>query len=78
VIAAEATMARTSNSYKLNYPLNPYTEGTLARTFRDQFQYGRTTVEECPWASGLMPDPENGCDDKNGVNEIFMDHMFKF
>jgi len=25
-----------------------------------------------------MPDAENGCDAKNGVNEIFMDHMFKF
>jgi hypothetical protein len=37
VIAAEATMARTSNSYEKNYPLNPYSEGTLARTFRDQF-----------------------------------------
>lgn len=37
VIAAEATMARTSNSHKKNYPLDPYNEGTLARTFRDQF-----------------------------------------
>lgn len=37
VIAAEATMARTSNSHEINYPLDPYTEGTLARSFRDHF-----------------------------------------
>lgn len=37
VIAAEATMARTSKSFELNFPLDPYSDGTLAKTFRDQF-----------------------------------------
>jgi len=78
VIAAEATMARTSNSYQIQEQYNPlehYAVGTLARSFRDQFRYGRTTAEECEWNSGLMPDPENGCDD---VNDIFGVHMFKY
>lgn len=38
VIAAEATMARTSNSYKIQQEYDPndeYADGTLARTFRD-------------------------------------------
>jgi len=38
VIAAEATMARTSNSYKIQqeYDANEvYADGTLAKTFRD-------------------------------------------
>ena len=60
VIAAEATMARTSNSYTMNsqYGVDDYAEGTMARVFRDQFKSGRTTSETCEWASGLMPDPE--------------------
>merc|ERR1719409_2383713 len=37
VIAAEATMARTSKSFILNETTDPYSEGTLAKTFRDQF-----------------------------------------
>lgn len=34
VIAAEATMARTSKSHN---PTDTYADGTLAKTFRDQF-----------------------------------------
>lgn len=64
VIAAEATMARTSNSYNAE---DDYAEGTLAREFRDQFKFGRTTSETCEWADNLMPDPEKGCNDINFI-----------
>lgn len=70
VIAAEATMARSSNSYKeqqKNSPEDSYAKGSLARVFRDQFKFGRTTSETCDWATGLMPDPENGCNDINSI-----------
>jgi len=43
--------------------------------FRDQFKSGRATAETCDWTAGLMPDPENGCDD---VNSIFKAHIFKY
>lgn len=67
-------MARTSNSFKSD-AADPYVEGTLARTFRDQFQYGRETVETCEWNTGLMPNPENGFDD---LRDIFHAHLFKY
>lgn len=60
VIAAEAVMGRTATSYRED---DEYAPGTLARVFRDQFRAGRTTVESCSWNTGLMPDPEAGCDD---------------
>jgi len=47
----------------------------LAKVFRDQFKFGRTTAETCDWAAELMPDPENGCDD---INSIFHTHLFKY
>jgi len=53
-------MARTSKSYQYSDMFDPYSEGTLAKTFRDQFQYGRVTEEACESNNGLMPDPENG------------------
>lgn len=56
-------------------PNDSYGEGTLAKIFRDQFKSGRATAETCEWADNLMPDPENGCDDVNG---IFKDHIFKY
>jgi len=72
VIAAEAVMGRTANSYNDD---DEYAEGTLARVFRDQFRAGRTTVESCSWNTGLMPDPEEGCTD---VMSLFGSHIFKF
>jgi len=65
-------MGRTAKSYKED---NEYAPGTLARAFRDQFRAGRTTVESCSWNTGLMPDPEAGCDD---VMSLFGSHVFKF
>lgn len=77
VIAAEVTMARTSNSYRtgVEKELDDYYEGSLAKTFMDNFKYGRVTAQTCDWNKGLMPDPEEGCKD---VKEVFMDHMFKY
>jgi len=63
-------MARTSNSWN-----GSYDEGTLARTFREEFKFGRETEEECEWNFGLMPDPEKGCDD---VNLVFHDNLYRF
>jgi len=71
-------MARTSKSYDTQQrtnPLDSYADGSLAKAFRDQFRYGRTTTETCDWNTELMPDPENGCDDVTG---IFFNHMFKY
>jgi len=47
----------------------------MARVFRDQFKFGRETAPTCDWNTGLMPDPEEGCND---VNSIFGDHLFKY
>lgn len=47
----------------------------MAKAFRDQFKYGRTTSEECEWNTGLMPDPEKGFDD---IDNVFFKHMFKY
>lgn len=65
-------MGRTAKSYRED---DEYAPGTLARVFRDQFRAGRTTVESCPENTGLMPDPEAGCDD---VMSLFGSHVFKF
>jgi len=77
VIAAEATMARTSNSFGTEQlgQTDSYADGTMAKTFRDQFKYGRVTAETCENQEGLMPDPENGCDD---INDVFKKHIFKY
>jgi len=77
VIASEATMARTSNTFGVEQlgQTDSYADGTLAKTFRDQFKYGRATAETCEQNEGLMPDPEKGCDD---INSIFGNHLFKY
>ena len=59
VIAGEAVMGRTSPSYN---PAAPYADGTLLNRFKHNFTVGRTTVSECPWAEGRLPDPEKSCD----------------
>lgn len=71
VIAAEAVMGRTATVYDAN---NYFKEGTLARSFRDRFAAGRTTLETCPDNLGFMPDAELGCDH---VNRLFTNHIFK-
>lgn len=71
VIAAEAAMGRTATSYN---PDAEYSNGTLQQALRNQFKSGRTTREQCD-NIGLMPNPEEGCDN---VNSIFREHIFKF
>lgn len=46
----------------------------MAQKFRDQLMLGRSTLERCPDNIGLMPNPENGCDD---LKSIFVNHIFK-
>jgi hypothetical protein len=70
VIAAEAVMGRTAERYN---PNDYYAKGTVADAFFQNFKFGRTAVNTCPNNSGLMPNPENGCD---GLSSIFIDHIY--
>jgi len=70
VIAAEAVMARTSTSYD---PANPFAEGSLAKSFRDNFKYGRETATTCEWNKGYMPAATEGC---GNHENIFVKHIF--
>lgn len=64
-------MARTSTSYTKE---DTWASDTLARDFRDQFKFGRTTVEKCDWNHDLMPNAEKGC---KHVNDFFISHIFR-
>ena len=61
-------MGRTASKFNSE---DYYAEDTLARTFRDQFKFGRRTVEKCDWNVGLMPNAEHSCeglgDEKPGI-----------
>lgn len=70
VIAGEAVMGRTSPTYNKD---DYYAPGTLAKVFKDNFKFGRTTADKCSEAEGRMPNPENGCD---GLKSIFVDHVY--
>lgn len=70
VIAAEAVVARMATGYDA---ADPFKTGTMAQKFRDQLKVGRATVKECPDNSGLMPNPEKGC---NGLKSVFLDHVY--
>lgn len=50
-----------------------FSDGTLLSRFRDQFRFGRDTLEQCPDNHGLMPNPEKGCHD---LQDIFLTHIF--
>ena len=69
VVAAEAMMARTSKTFNKE---EPFGEGSFESNFMKNFFYGRKTAETCN-ETGLMPNPEKGCDD---VNDIFNKHIF--
>ena len=71
VIAGEAVMGRTAERYSAS---NYYEMGSVAEAFLENFKFGRTAVDECPDNSGLMPNPELGCD---GLEDIFVDHIYK-
>jgi hypothetical protein len=70
VIAAEAVMGRTAELYDAS---DYYKVGTPAEAFLENFKSGRTAVNTCPDNSGLMPNPEDGCD---GLSDIFIDHIY--
>lgn len=38
-----------------------------------EFEWGRTSVEQCPQVNGLLPNPTNGCD---GMKEVFEDNVY--
>lgn len=70
VIAAEAVVTRMATGYD---PADPFKAGTMGQKFRDQLKVGRATVKECPDNSGLMPNPEKGC---NALKAVFLDHVY--
>lgn len=70
VIAAEAVMGRTSPTFDAQ---DPFKEGTLLHTFRENFLVGRKTMNECPWSLKRMPDPEHGL---SAMKEVFHDNVF--
>ena len=70
VIAAEAVMNRMSSTYD---PADPMKAGGLGQRFRDQLIVGRSTAKTCPGNTGLMPNPERGCND---LKTVFIDNIF--
>ena len=73
VIAGEAVMGRTATPPVLYNEDDYYAEGTLAKSFRDGFKFGRITNQECDEPKGLMPNPEDGC---KGLVDIFNTHIY--
>lgn len=67
VLAAEAVTGGLAVDSK------DFSAGTLLSQYRDQFRYGRDTMDQCPLNVGLMPNPENSCTD---LNEIFINNIF--
>lgn len=63
-------MGRTAELYSAT---DYYALGTPAEAFLENFKSGRTTQVTCPSNSGLMPNPELGCD---GLSNIFIDHIY--
>lgn len=70
VLAAEAVMGRTATSYDA---ADPWKDGTLLHTFRENFLVGRKTANECPWSLKRMPDAEAGL---SAMQEVFHDNVF--
>jgi hypothetical protein len=70
VIIGEAVMGRTAARYSAD---NYYEVGGVAKVFLENFKFGRTSADTCSWATGLMPNPEDGCD---GLSSIFVDHIY--
>lgn len=66
VIAAEAVMTFTRD--------NALDDGLHSGTvpFKENFRYGRTTVESCSFSHGRLPNPENGC---AANDQVFRQHM---
>ena len=64
-------MGRTAERYNAS---DYYAVGTPAEAFMENFKSGRTAVNTCPDNSGLMPNPEDGCE---GLENIFIDHIYK-
>lgn len=70
VIAAEAVVTRLGTGYDGQ---TPFKKGTLGQLFRDQLKVGRQTLKQCPDNTGLMPNPERGC---NALKAVFLDHVY--
>ena len=70
VIIAEAVMGRTAERYNAS---DYYEVGGVAKIFLENFKFGRTSADTCSWATGLMPNPEEGCD---GLSNIFVDMRY--
>jgi hypothetical protein len=66
VIAAEAVMTATRDNVLSADP------SASPVNFRSQFRYGRTTATSCDFASGRLPNPENGCGD---VEKVFVNSL---
>lgn len=70
VIAAENSMSKVATKFNSTAPFG---QGSLESRFRNKFKAGRTTLEECPDQSNLMPDAEKGCED---LKEVFINNIF--
>jgi len=71
VIMGEAVMGRTAGRYNA---ADYYETGGVAKVFMENFKFGRTSADTCSWATGLMPNPEEGCE---GLENIFVDHIYE-
>ena len=71
VLAAEVSTGSLAIDYDAE---DMFKHGTLLTRFRDQYKFGRKTVEKCPNNLGLMANPENSCDD---LQKIFINHVYK-
>lgn len=60
VLAAEAVMMQTR------------TNAGFTASFKSSFKYGRTTSLECSFASGRLPNPEEGC---NATERVFLRNL---
>lgn len=71
VVMGEMVISRLETNYNADDPFNAE---TLAFKFRENLMIGRQTLEKCPNAVGLMPNPEEGCE---GLKRVFIDNIFK-
>jgi len=59
VIIGEAVMGRAATKYDAS---EPFEDDSVLANFRDNFKYGRKTVDTCGWSKKRLPNPAIGCD----------------
>ena len=71
VVAAEAVAGSLSPDYNANHKFNT---DTLLTRFKQQFEFGRKSMDECPQEAHMTVNVANGCDD---LQKIYVDNIFK-